>query len=91
MKPRITISTKANGFFEIFLNETGRDLLVKQLNALDRSNDHFHCAPEDFLHDLAMQDKPYADDDTINAWGKVLFRPDDWDAEYFPHVLDPES
>lgn len=28
----------------------------------------------------------------IIEWGKVLFRPDEWDARYFPHVLDePEQ
>ena len=34
-----------------------------------------------------MQTVPYRESDRVIDWGKVMFRPDKWDAEYFPHVL----
>jgi hypothetical protein len=36
---------------------------------------------------VALSATPYHDDDTVLENGKVLLRPDDWDQEYFPHVL----
>jgi hypothetical protein len=35
----------ANGELEIWLNEAGRDLLVKELQALNEKNEHFHLDP----------------------------------------------
>jgi len=37
----------AGGEFEIWLNEEGRDLLVREQQALDQTNDHFHMMPSD--------------------------------------------
>jgi hypothetical protein len=92
MQPRVTICTLADGTFEILINEAGRDLLVKELQGLDRRRDHFHL---DFYDDADIADAtdvmlspvPYRTGDTVLHHGKVLFRPDDWDREYFPHVL----
>jgi hypothetical protein len=41
MKPRITVSLNAEGEFEIYINEEGRDLLVQELQRLDKGNEHF--------------------------------------------------
>jgi hypothetical protein len=30
----------------------------------------------------------YRKGDEIIEWGKVMLRPDRWDAQYYPHVLD---
>jgi hypothetical protein len=46
MKPRITINTTADGELEIWVNEAGRDLLVKELQHLSERSDHFHLHPE---------------------------------------------
>jgi hypothetical protein len=87
MKPRITINTNKSGELEIWINETGRDLLVKELQGLNRSNDHFHLQPEGF-QEVPIQSKAYREGDQLLEWGKVLFRPDEWDREYFPHVFE---
>src|SRR6185312_17557839 len=89
MKPRITISTNEAGELEIWVNEAGRDLLVKELQHLSEQSDHFHFSPEDFDGEVPLQTRAYRESDQVIEWGKVLFRPDKWDAEYFPHVLAP--
>ena len=86
MKPRITINTNKDGELEIWLNEAGRDLLVAELQRLSDKNDHFHLQPEGFM-EVPVQSVPYREGDRLLEWGKVLFRPDAWDAKYFPHVL----
>ncbi len=87
MKPRITISSSKTGELEVWLNEAGRDLLVKELQNLSEHSDHFHLGPEYLDGEVPVQVIPYRDDDKIIEWGKVLFRPDLWDSKYFPHVL----
>jgi hypothetical protein len=86
--PRITISRSKDGELEILVNEAGRDLLVHELQRLSETSDHFHFAPEDFDGEVPVRSKAYRDGDEVIEWGKVSFRPDAWDAEYFPHVLD---
>ncbi|PKP88894.1 MAG: hypothetical protein CVT78_01715 [Alphaproteobacteria bacterium HGW-Alphaproteobacteria-17] len=87
MKPRITINSSSTGELEIWLNDAGRNLLVKELQNLSEQSDHFHLSPEYLDGEVPVQVTPYRDDDKIIEWGKVLFRPDHWDAKYFPHVL----
>jgi hypothetical protein len=89
MKARITISTNKDGELELWLNPTGRDLLVQELQHLGEKSDHFHLGPEEFAGEVPVQTIPYRDSDEIIEWGKVYFRPDEWDQEYFPHVLAP--
>ncbi len=86
MKPRITIAM-SEGTLEILLNEAGRDLLVRELNKLSKSKDHFHLQPEGQFDEVPLQVKAYRDGDQVIEYGKALLRPDDWDAKYFPHVL----
>ncbi len=87
MKPRVTLSLTPGGQFELFLNEKGRDELVKLLATLDKDNDHVHLAPESFGMDVRVSEIPYRKDDRVLSWGKIMFRPDDWDRKYFPHVV----
>jgi hypothetical protein len=87
MKPRITVDVNAHGEFEIWINEAGRELLVKKLQALSERNDHFHLGPAE-IGEVEVSSCPYGPDDRILEYGKILFRTDDWDRQYFPHVLD---
>jgi hypothetical protein len=88
MKPRITINTNGDGELEISLNEAGRDLLVRELQQLSQRSDHFHFGPEEFGGEVPVQTRAYREGDRIIEWGKVMLRPDEWDARYYPHVLD---
>lgn len=88
MIPRITINTTTDGELEIWVNEPGRELLVRELQQLSVQNDHFHLMPEGSDSEVPLRNRPYSKGDRIIEWGKVMFRPDEWDALYFPHVLD---
>jgi hypothetical protein len=88
MKPRITISRSKDGEFEIYLNPAGRDLLVRELQHLSENSDHFHFMPDDMDGEVPARSRAYREGDEVMQWGKVLFRPDEWDARYYPHVLD---
>jgi hypothetical protein len=90
MAPRITLNLTANGEFEISLNPEGRDVLVKELQGLSERNDHFHLMPNPF-GDVGVSNRPYRSDDNLLEYGKILFRPDAWDAEHYPHVLGPST
>ena len=92
MAARITICICADGSFELLLNEAGRDLMIEELKRLDRKWDHFHLDHYDDpdiadATDLILSAIPYRDDDKVIEHGKILLRPDDWDHEYFPHVM----
>ena len=86
MKPRITINTNGNGELELWLNPTGRDLL-RELQRLSKESDHFHFGPADLDGEVPVQSTAYRDGDKVIEWGKVMFRPNEWDADHFPHVL----
>jgi D-alanine-D-alanine ligase-like ATP-grasp enzyme len=88
MGARITISRNRDGVLEIWLNPDGRDLLVQELQRLDEKHEHFHLMPEEVECGIPVQVRPYGKDDEIIEYAKVLFRPDTWDARYFPHVLE---
>ena len=87
MNPRITISRTDKGELEIWLNETGRDLLVSKLLGLDEISDHFHLGTYETA-EIEMNDRAYRPTDEIVDAAKVFFRTDDWDQRYFPHVLE---
>ena len=87
--PRITLNRNAAGELEVWLNESGRDLLVRELAQLSERNDHFHLGPKEHGGEVPVRTRAYRDGDEIIDWAKVMFRPDHWDAEHFPHVLDP--
>lgn len=87
MKPRITLNLTATGELEIWLNEQGRDLFVRQLQGLSAKNDHFHLGPPD-IGEVEVSLTPYRADHRILDQGNVLFRTDEWDEQYFPHVMN---
>jgi hypothetical protein len=90
VKARITLNLTVGGELEIWLNEEGRDLLVRKLQALGETNDHFHLAPSG-MGEVEVSKRPYQPTDRVIEWGKVLFRTDEWDRRYFPHVLDEDA
>jgi hypothetical protein len=96
VNPRITINTTPDGEFEIWLNEEGRDLLVRELQALKvriprmlkatSGNDHFHLGSFEGA-EVKLNARAYRATDNILHSGKVLRRTDEWDRSYFPHVM----
>jgi hypothetical protein len=88
VNPRITINTTPDGEFEIWLNEEGRDLLVRELQALKATsgNDHFHLGSFEGA-EVKLNAQAYRATDNILHSGKVLRRTDEWDRSYFPHVM----
>ena len=86
MAARMTINTSSDGELQIWLNEEGRDLLVKNLQKLSQTNDHFHLDPY-ATSGMQLSEKPYRDGDNVFEWAKIMLRTDDWDTRYFPHVL----
>jgi hypothetical protein len=89
MPARVTISVKSDGELEIWLNPEGRDQLVHALQALNVSKDHFHLGT--WGGDIELSAVSYRPTDKIVDTAKVLFRPDEWDQRYFPHVVANES
>jgi len=90
MTARITISAKPDGELEIWLNPEGRDLLVRELQALSPMNDHFHLGTWDGA-EIQLRSIPYRPSDKIVHAGKVLLRLDEWDHAYHPHVLEAKG
>jgi hypothetical protein len=86
LEPRITVSVTTEGVLEIFLNETGREKLIQELQKLDHSHEHFHLSVDEWA-EVELQTTPYDPDDKIIEYGKVLFRPDEWDRKYYPHLF----
>lgn len=91
-KPRITIELSEeggpSGEVKLYLNETGLALLISELERLSKTNDHFHlCAPEWGAPDEPLSLRPYVNGAATAGHFKVMFRPDDWDRQYFPHLF----
>lgn len=89
MKPRITLSLSKTGVLNMFLNEAGREQLINELQALDLQHEHFHLWVQDGA-EVDLQAKAYEPGDTVIEYAKVLFRPDEWDRQYYPHLFDGE-
>jgi hypothetical protein len=87
MAPRITLSVTPEGVVEVWLNGEGRDLLVRKLQLLNDGNDHFHLGSFDDA-EVQLGRRGYNPTDKIIDVAKVLFRTDEWDKRYYPHVLD---
>ncbi len=87
MFPRITMNMTSEGELEIWLNDKGRNLLVRELQALNEKNDHFHLGAFEGA-EVKMNSRVYKPTDTLIDLGKVLFRTDDWDRSYFHHVME---
>ena len=67
--------------------------LEAELQHLSEKSDHFHFMPEEmeFGGEVPVRKRAYRDGDELIEWGKVLFRPDHWDRQYFPHVFDGDD
>jgi hypothetical protein len=87
MKPRITFCLTAEGTLEMFFNEEGRRHFIRELSRLDDAHEHFHFAPPDIDSELSVSNIPYRPGDKVLEHGKVLFRTDAWDRQYYPHVM----
>ncbi len=97
-KPRITVSLLAHQNDQtpsvyVYLNQAGRDLLVEALSSLDHINEHLHLQAEDWTIDLPLRSIPYdPSNESVVDDVKIMFRLDEWDRQYFPHVMrDKES
>jgi hypothetical protein len=88
LKPRITFSLTPDGSLEMFFNEEGRQLFIQELSRLTERNDHFHFAPATLDSEVTVSSRAYNPEDRVLDYGKVLFRPDAWDKQYYPHVID---
>jgi hypothetical protein len=89
MAARITITLGENDFVGIHLNEEGRDLLVRELQGLNASNEHLHLAPQGYkMADVELRSQPYRVGDKVLEWGKICFRLDAWDRKHYPHTVD---
>ena len=92
MIARVTLNSTTDGVFELWVNEEGRNLLVKKLLELDEKNDHFHLASSEISDaEILLSTTPYRPSDKIVSIGKVLYRTDEWDKHYYPHVLDKKK
>jgi len=87
MKSRITLSMTEDGLLEIWMNREGRDELVRQLTMLDERDEHLHLEAGE-LGDIEVSTVPYRPTDKIIESGKIMFRTDEWDRQYFPHVIE---
>jgi hypothetical protein len=56
------------------------------LQRLNERNDHFHLGSNDSA-EVVVSAIAYEPDDKVLEYGKVMFRMDAWDREYYPHVL----
>jgi hypothetical protein len=95
MKPRITVTVDRsdNGepvAVEIYVNPAGRDHLMEQLAALDSSHEHFHMFSRAWGSDELGQNA-YDPQKPVVHHLKVLFRLDEWDQEFFPHVMKDQE
>lgn len=84
-QPRITI-TISDGELRVYINPDGRDLLVKELQHLSENSDHFHLGAWEGA-EVELRSCPYDSKETLIEAVKILFRPDDWDNQYCPHVM----
>lgn len=87
MKPRFTISLSKNNVIELYINEIARDILIQQLTGLNKTSDHVHLSAN-WPAEIELSEKKYTSSDTVFTEAKILLRPDEWDKEYYPHVLE---
>lgn len=96
-KPRITCVLTKDESGEpvsvyLYLNPEGRDLLADELRRLDERWDHLHIQPEEWTVELPLQIKAYVPDaETVIQDVKIMYRPDAWDEQYFPHVMKDDE
>lgn len=87
--PSITIEVPNAGNPEevfVYLNPEGVEQLISDLQNLSEKRDHFHLFSEDWGGDDLSTEKYDAKATTVKHL-KVMFRLDEWDEKYFPHVM----
>jgi hypothetical protein len=87
MKPRITFCLTPEGTLEMYFNDEGRKQFIQELSKLNEQDEHFHVAPSEIDSNIVVSSLPYRPEDKALDYGKVLFRTDAWDRQYFPHVM----
>lgn len=87
MRPRITLVRTNEGGIELLFNEAGKALIISKIGQLGETNDHLHMSTDGGYADIELSDIPYSPTDQVIGEIKLLFRTDDWDRKYFPHVL----
>ncbi len=95
-KPRITFGVKKDEQGEpvevlLYVNRAGRDQLVAELQNLSEQSDHFHMQPDELIPEVLIGDVPYEAGEVMPSHVKVMFRPDEWDRQYFPHVMKDDE
>ncbi|MCC6786830.1 MAG: hypothetical protein IT547_03245 [Hyphomonadaceae bacterium] len=95
-KPRITFAVRKDEQGEpvevyLYVNPEGRDLLIAELQHLSEQSDHFHMLHDELIAEVLTRGVPYEPDEIIPWHVKVMFRPDDWDLQYFPHVMKDDE
>lgn len=92
-KARITVvvtkddkGEPAEVFF--YFNPEGRDLIVSELTHLNDKSDHFHMHPAEWEMEVPLEMRAYVpEQETCMSHVKMMFRTDEWDEKYFPHVM----
>jgi len=87
MRPRITLLRTDEGVIELLFNEAGKALLISEIARLGETNDHLHLSTDGGYAEIELSVIPYSPTDQVIGDMKLLFRTDDWDKEFFPHVL----
>jgi hypothetical protein len=80
----------ANGEFEMYLNDEGRNVLIRELQSLNERAEHFHLGAWGDA-EIKLSRNAYRPTDKIIGAAKILFRTDEWDRQYYPHVLNGMS
>ena len=91
-EPRMTIelhgSEDEGREVQLYLNEPALETLIRELTALSRQSDHTHfLAPDWGEENNVVSLVPYNSGTDTAGHLKVMFRPDDWDREHYPHVM----
>ncbi len=84
------LAWRPDGELEIWLNEQGRDQLVRELMALSETSEHFHLASFDGA-EVKVSGRPYRATDSILHVGKVMLRPDQWNRTHFPYSIQDSA
>lgn len=85
-RPRLTVQIDGSEVV-LYLNPEARSRLLAELLHLDRRNDHLHVLGPEVGDELHLSQIPYGRDAQLAYSMKVCIRYDDWDDEYFPHVM----
>jgi hypothetical protein len=93
-KPRITAVVTKNDKGEpaevyFYFNFEGRDLLVSELTHLSEKSDHFHMHPAQCEMEVPLEMRAYVPaEETPVSHVKLMYRTDERDEQYFPHVIE---